>query len=95
MNDKNGIALAYGVNMLRLLLSMRLISESEYRSILQLQAEHYDPQKSYVFSFNSRYSRWMYANSCGILRVAAEKAVIQKRKISAERRTAWEKQLPS
>lgn len=49
MNDKNGIALAYGVNMLRLLLSMRLISESEYRSILQLQAEHYDPQKSYVF----------------------------------------------
>ncbi len=45
MNDKNGIALAYGVNMLRLLLSMRLISESEYRSILQLQAEHYDPQK--------------------------------------------------
>lgn len=45
MNDKNGVAFAYGVNMLRLLLSMRLISESEYRSILQLQAEHYDPQK--------------------------------------------------
>ena len=33
-------------------------------------------QKSYVFSFNSRHSRWMYANSCGILRVAAEEAVI-------------------
>ena len=29
MNDKNGIAFAYGVNMLRLLPSMRLISESE------------------------------------------------------------------
>ena len=45
MNDKIGASLAYGVKMLRLLLSMRLISESEYRSILQLQAEHYDPQK--------------------------------------------------
>ena len=45
MNDKNGASLAYGVNMLRLLLSMRLISESEYRSIIQLQAEHNDPQK--------------------------------------------------
>ena len=45
MNDKNSVALAYGVNMLRLLLSMRLISKSEYRSILQLQTEHYDQQK--------------------------------------------------
>ena len=52
-------------------------------------------KKSYVFSFNSRYSRWMYANSCGILRVAAEKAVIWKEEESAERRTAWEKQLLS
>ena len=76
MNDKNGASLAYGLNMLRLLLSMKLITEAEYNNIVQLQAEHYDPQKSYVFSFNSRHSRWMYANSCGILRVAAEKAVI-------------------
>ena len=76
MNDKNGASLAYGLNMLRLLLSMKLITEEEYNNIVQLQAEHYDPQKSYVFSFNSRHSRWMYANSCGILRVAAEKAVI-------------------
>ena len=45
--DKNSVALAYGVNMLCLLLSMRLISESEYRSILKLQAEHYDPQKKF------------------------------------------------
>ena len=52
-------------------------------------------KKSYIFSFNSRYSRWMYANSCGILRVAAEEAAIQKRKQSAERRSTWEKQLPS
>ena len=33
-------------------------------------------KKSYIFSFNSRHSRWMYANSCGILRVAAEEAAI-------------------
>lgn len=76
MNGKNGASLAYGLNMLRLLLSMKLITEEEYNNIVQLQTEHYDPQKSYVFSFNSRHSRWMYANSCGILRVAAEKAVI-------------------
>lgn len=76
MNDKNGASLAYGLNMLRLLLSMKLITEEEYNNFVQLQTEHYDPQKSYVFSFNSRHSRWMYANSCGILRVAAEKAVI-------------------
>ena len=45
MNDTNGIALAYGLNMLRFLLSMELITEAEYHSIVQLQAEHYDPQK--------------------------------------------------
>ena len=92
LSGKDHASLAYGLNMLRLLLSMKLITETEYRNIAQLQAEHYDPQKSYVFSFNSRYSRWMYANSCGILRVAAEKAAIQKRKKSAEGRTAWKKQ---
>lgn len=52
-------------------------------------------KKSYVWFLNSCHSRWMYANSCGILRVAAEKAVIWKEEESAERRTAWEKQLPS
>lgn len=45
MNDRNNIALAYGLNMLRLLLSMRLITEAEYKQIFQLQTEHYDPQK--------------------------------------------------
>ena len=45
MNDKNGASLAYGLNMLRLLLSMKLITEAEYNNIVQLQAEHYDPQK--------------------------------------------------
>lgn len=28
-------------------------------------------RKRYVLSLNFRHSRWMYANSCGILRVAA------------------------
>ncbi len=50
MNGKNGASLAYGLNMLRLLLSMKLITETEYRNIAQLQAEHYDPQKK-VMSF--------------------------------------------
>ena len=45
MNGKNGASLAYGLNMLRLLLSMKLITEEEYNNIVQLQAEHYDPQK--------------------------------------------------
>lgn len=45
MNDRNNIALAYGLNMLRVLLSMQLITEAEYKQIFQLQTEHYDPQK--------------------------------------------------
>ncbi len=45
MNDKNNISLAYGLNMLRVLLSMRLITEAEYKRIFQLQTAHYDPQK--------------------------------------------------
>ncbi len=45
MNDRNNISLAYGLNMLRFLLSMRLINETEYKHIFQLQTEHYDPQK--------------------------------------------------
>lgn len=45
MNDRNNIALAYGLNLLRLLLSMQLITETEYKNIFQLQTAHYDPQK--------------------------------------------------
>lgn len=88
MNDRNNISLAYGLNMLRVLLSMYLITEAEYRHILSCRQITMIRKKSYVFSLNSRHSRWMYANSCGILRVAAEKAAIQKRRFSAERRTA-------
>lgn len=41
MTDKNNAAFAYGVNMLRLLLSMKLITEEEYEKIVRIQAEHY------------------------------------------------------
>lgn len=45
LSGKDCTSLAYGLNMLRLLLSMKLITEAEYNNIVQLQAEHYDPQK--------------------------------------------------
>lgn len=45
MTDKNCAALAYGLNLLRLLRSMALISEVEYQRIFRLQVKHYDPQK--------------------------------------------------
>lgn len=38
-------SLCYSINMLRLLLSMQLITEEEYNRILCHTAEHYDPQK--------------------------------------------------
>lgn len=41
MTDRNNASFAYGVNMLRLLLSMKLITEEEYRRIVEIQAEHY------------------------------------------------------
>ena len=41
MKDKNNAAFAYGVNMLRLLLSMKLITEEEFRKIVRIQAKHY------------------------------------------------------
>ena len=45
MTDKNCAALAYGLNLLRLLRAMALISEEEYQRIFRLQIEQYDPQK--------------------------------------------------
>ncbi|MBR5822730.1 MAG: hypothetical protein IKY67_01135 [Paludibacteraceae bacterium] len=41
MKDKNNAAFAYGVNMLRLLLSMKLIDEEEYKRIVEIHAKHY------------------------------------------------------
>ena len=45
MKDNDFAAIAYGLNLLRLLRSMALISEEEYQRIFRLQIEHYDPQK--------------------------------------------------
>lgn len=45
LSGKDHASLAYGLNMLRLLLSMKLITEEEYNNIVQFQTEHYDPQK--------------------------------------------------
>lgn len=45
LSGKDCASLAYGLNMLRLLLSLKLITEAEYNNIAQLQAEHYDSQK--------------------------------------------------
>lgn len=41
MTDKNNASFAYGVNMLRLLLSMKLISREEYKRIVKIQTEYY------------------------------------------------------
>lgn len=41
----NYAALVYSLNLLRLLLSMQLITAEEYDRILQIVAEHYDTQK--------------------------------------------------
>lgn len=47
---KDHASLAYGLNMLRLLLSMKLITEEEYKRIFRMQKEQYDPQKKlYLF----------------------------------------------
>ena len=40
LSGKDHASRAYGLNMLRLLLSMKLITETEYRNIAQLQADH-------------------------------------------------------
>lgn len=41
MTDQNNASFAYGVNMLRLLLKMRLIDEEEYKRIVEIQANPY------------------------------------------------------
>lgn len=41
MTDRNNASFAYGVNMLRMLLKMRLIDEEEYKRIVEIQANHY------------------------------------------------------
>ena len=44
-NDKNNAAFIYSVNILRILLAMRLITEEEYRRIVGISAAHYGAEK--------------------------------------------------
>ena len=42
MNDVKNTAFFYGVNMLRTLLKMELITEEEYKRIVKIQKEYYE-----------------------------------------------------
>ena len=46
--DRKNASFAYSANMLRTLMDMKLITEDEYRKILQISAEHYGAEKIYV-----------------------------------------------
>ncbi len=46
--DVNNAAFAYSVNMLRLLLSMKLINEEEYQRIVNISAAHYGTENIYI-----------------------------------------------
>lgn len=43
--DRKNASFAYSANMLRTLMDMKLITEDEYRKILQISAEHYGAEK--------------------------------------------------
>ena len=46
--DINNTSFAYSVNLLKMLLSMQLITEDEYEKIAQISAEHYGADLIYV-----------------------------------------------
>lgn len=46
--DKKNAAFYYSVNMLRLLLRAKLLTEEEYRKIVKLSAEHYGCERIVV-----------------------------------------------
>lgn len=46
--DINNTSFYYSVNMLRMLLGMGLITESEYERIIQISAAHYVNETIYV-----------------------------------------------
>ena len=46
--DKKNAAFYYSVNMLRLLLRAKLITEAEYKKIINLSAEHYGCERIIV-----------------------------------------------
>ena len=46
--DSNNTSFAYSVNLLKMLLTMQLITEDEYERITQVSAEHYGTELIYV-----------------------------------------------
>lgn len=46
--DQNNASFAYSVNLLRLLLSMKCITEEEYEKIVHISAAHYNAENIYV-----------------------------------------------
>ena len=46
--DQNNAAFANSVNLLRMLLGMKLITEDEYEKIVRISALHYDTENIYV-----------------------------------------------
>lgn len=46
--DIRSASFAYSVNLLKLLLGMKLITEEEYEKIVRISAEHYNTENSYV-----------------------------------------------
>lgn len=46
--DKNNASFAYSVNLLKMLLGMKLITEEEYEKFVRISAEHYDTEWIYV-----------------------------------------------
>lgn len=42
--DINNASFSYGVNLLRMLLDMNLITENEYERITRISAEYYDTE---------------------------------------------------
>lgn len=46
--DIRNASFVYSVNLLRLLLGMKLITEEEYEKIVTISAEHYDTKDIYV-----------------------------------------------
>lgn len=46
--DINNTSFAYSVNLLKMLLTMQLITEDEYEKIARISAEHYGADLIYV-----------------------------------------------
>ncbi len=54
LSGKDHASLAYGLNMLRLLLSMKLITEEEYNQIKSLNLKTFQPAEAKLYEKNSR-----------------------------------------